>query len=109
MTRLHAKWQSIDAEFKTREARIAELHAEIAAREAAIRRLTADLERDAAALKAADERLASKDAEITGLNDNRRVSEERIAALATELADAEVAHKATLQRSRPRESRRLRA
>ena len=97
VTRLHAKWQSIDAEFKTREARIAELHAEIASREAAIRRLSADLERDAAALKAADERLASKDGEITSLNDNRRASEERIAALVTELADAQIAHKATLQ------------
>ena len=47
VTRLQAKWLSIDAEFKTREARIAELHQEIKAREAAIARLTADLEADA--------------------------------------------------------------
>ncbi len=95
VSRLHAKWHTIDAEFKTREARIAELHAQVAKREATIAQLSADLQRETAALKAADESLAGKDGEIVALTEDRRARDERIAALATELADAEVAHKAT--------------
>ncbi|HUQ51744.1 MAG TPA: FHA domain-containing protein [Gammaproteobacteria bacterium] len=96
VTRLHAKWQTIDAEFKSREARAAELQQEIAAREATIAQLNADLQRDAASLEAAGERLAGKDAELAALTEDRRARDERIAALATELADAEVNRKAAL-------------
>lgn len=97
VSRLHAKWQTIDAEFKTREARIAELHKDVAAREATIGKLNTDLQREAAALLAADERLTSKDGELVALVEDRRTRDERIAALSTELADAEVAHKATIE------------
>jgi chromosome segregation ATPase len=96
VTRLHAKWQCIDAEFKNREARAAELQQEIAARDATIAQLTAAAQREAASLAAADERLASKDAELVALAEDRRARDERIAALSTELADAEVKHHATL-------------
>jgi DNA repair exonuclease SbcCD ATPase subunit len=95
VSRLHAKWQTIDAEFKHREARIAELNEQIAAREAVIAALKADLQHETAALQAADEAIRGKDGEIATLADDRRVRDERIAALSTELADAEVAHKAT--------------
>ena len=56
------------------------------------------MERDAVALDAADERLESKDGEIAALVEERRARDERIAALSTELADAAVAHKATLEK-----------
>ncbi len=95
VNRLHSKWQTIDAEFKSREARIAELHAQVAKREATIAKLSADLQCETAALKATDDSLASKDGEIAALTEDRRTRDERIAALATELADAEVAHQAT--------------
>jgi DNA repair exonuclease SbcCD ATPase subunit len=95
VSRLHAKWQTIDAEFKSREARIADLHGQVAAREARIAKLTADLQREAVALDAAEARIASKDAEIAAFAEERRQRDERVAALSTELAEAEVAHKAT--------------
>jgi chromosome segregation ATPase len=95
VSRLHAKWQTIDAEFKTREARIDDLRGQIAAREATIAKLKAELEGDVAALKAAEERVTSKDGEIAGLTEDRRTRDERITALSTDLADAEVAHTAT--------------
>jgi chromosome segregation ATPase len=98
VSRLHAKWQTIDAEFKTREARIADLQKEIEAREATIGDLKADLQREAAALQAAGAELTSKDGEIGALVEDRRARDERIATLATELADAEIAHKATLEK-----------
>jgi chromosome segregation ATPase len=96
VARLHAKWLTIDTEFKNREARIAELHKEIEARETKIGALKDDLQRERAALKAAEGQLTSKDGEITGLVEDQRARDERIATLATELADAEVAHKDTL-------------
>ena len=96
VTRLHAKWQSIDAEFKNREARAAELQREIDARDATIAKLDVALKNEAASVKAADERLASKDLELAALVEDRRVRDERIVALSTELADGAVAHKATL-------------
>ena len=43
ITRLHAKWEGIDAEFKAREARIAELQNDVEAREGAINRVTAEV------------------------------------------------------------------
>ena len=98
INRLHAKWEGIDAEFKAREARIAELQNDVAAREGAISRLTAELQRETAALQAADQRLTNKDQEVATLIEDRQKRDERIAALATELADAEVAHQATLER-----------
>ena len=98
VTRLHAKWLCIDAEFKNREARAAELQEEIAARDATIAKLNADVQRETSSLKTADERLASKDAELLALVEDRRGRDERIAALATELADAAVAHQATLSK-----------
>jgi chromosome segregation ATPase len=98
VTRLHAKWQSIDAEFKNREARAAELQREIDARDATIDKLVGDLEREAALLKAADERLTSRGLELAALAEDRRARDERIVALSTELADAAVAHKATLSK-----------
>ena len=82
VTRLHAKWQSIDAEFKTREARIAELHEEIAVTRSHDRAGSGPIcNATPSALKAADERLASKDGEITALVENRRARDERIAAM----------------------------
>src|SRR5262245_33612957 len=48
VSRLHAKWQTIDAEFKTREARIAALNQEVTARENAIAALKADLQHETA-------------------------------------------------------------
>jgi chromosome segregation ATPase len=96
VTRLHAKWQTIDAEFKNREARAAELQAEIETRDAAIAELDADREREANSVKAAEERLAAKELELASLAEERRARDERIAALSTELADAAVAHNATL-------------
>ncbi len=98
INRLHTKWEGIDAEFKAREARIAELQKDVEAREGAISRLTAELQRETAALQAADERLTNKDQEVTALIEDRQKRDDRIAALATELADAEVAHKDTLER-----------
>ena len=95
VTRMHAKWQSIETEFKSREARISRLHEEIKARDTTIANLTVEVQREAASLKVADERLTSKDEEIAALLDDRRARDERIAALATELADSGVAHKAT--------------
>ena len=95
VTRMHAKWQSIETEFKSREARISRLHEEIKARDTTIANLTVEVQREAASLKVADERLTSKDEEIASLLEDRRARDERIAALATELADSEVAHKAT--------------
>ena len=92
---MHAKWQSIETEFKSREARISRLHEEIKARDTTIANLTVEVQREAASLKVADERLTSKDEEIASLLDDRRARDERIAALATELADSGVAHKAT--------------
>jgi chromosome segregation ATPase len=96
VARLHAKWQSIDGEFKTREARAAELQQEIAARDAAVAKLNADLQRETTSVQAAGERLTNKDAELAALAEDRRVRDERIAALTTELSDAAVAHEATL-------------
>jgi chromosome segregation ATPase len=97
VNRLHAKWHSINAEFKSREAKIAQLNDELQARDKAIERLAADLQQETAALKAADERLDGKDAEIAALTDDRRALDGKIAALAAELANAEAAHKAALE------------
>ena len=97
VTRMHAKWQSIETEFQNREARISRLREEINARETTIANLTAEMQRDASTLEAANERLAGKDDEIAALLDDRRTRDERIAALSTELADSEVVHKATLE------------
>jgi chromosome segregation ATPase len=98
LDRLHAKWQSIDAEFTARAARIAELQKDVEAREAVIGRLTTDLRGETKALEAAGERLVGKDREIAVLVEDRQQRDERIAILATELADAEVAHKGALER-----------
>ena len=98
VNRLHAKWEGIDAEFKAREAQIAELQNDVEARDGAIARLTAELQRETAALQAADERLTNKDQDVAALREDRQKRDDRIAALATELADAEVAHQGTLER-----------
>jgi chromosome segregation ATPase len=99
VTRLHAKWQSIDAEFKLRAARTIELQREIESREATISLLKIDLQREASAIKAADERLASKEEELKALAEDRRTRDERIAALSTELADAAVQHQSSLEKA----------
>jgi chromosome segregation ATPase len=96
VARLHAKWQTIDAEFKHREARAAELQHEIEAREATIAKLRADLQREAGVVKSAEQRLTTKEAELVALAEQQRTRDERIAALSTELAQAEVTHSATL-------------
>jgi chromosome segregation ATPase len=98
VTRMHAKWQSIETEFHNRETRISRLHEEVQVRESTIANLTAELLRGASALEDANERLVRKDAEIAALVADRRTRDERIAALSTELADGEVVRKETLER-----------
>jgi chromosome segregation ATPase len=98
LDRLHTQWESIDAEFKGREAKIAELRAEIELRENTLATLAADLQREQAAIKAAGDQLERKDAEIAALVEDRRLKDERIAALASELAGAAADHDATLEK-----------
>jgi chromosome segregation ATPase len=64
--RLHSKWHSIDAEFRLRESRIAELRGEVKGRDAVVAKLNADLRRGADELQAAEQRLAAKDVDIAG-------------------------------------------
>lgn len=98
VTRLHAKWQTIDAEFKNREARAAELQHEIEARDATITTLRADLQREVGVVKATEERVTSKETELVALLEQQRTRDERIAALSTELAHGEVTRSATLSK-----------
>jgi chromosome segregation ATPase len=98
VSRLQAKWLSIDAEFKNREMQIAALRDDVTVREATIAKLTADVARETAALKAAGERLESKDGEIAALAEDRRARDERVARLGKELEQAESRHKDTQQK-----------
>jgi len=98
VSRLHAKWQSIDSEFKEREGRIAELQEEIAERESTIARLTADVASGQVALQAADEYAASNDGEIAALIRERGARDDKIDALSQALAAAESRHKETLDK-----------
>lgn len=93
--RLHAKWESIDAEFKSREVRLARLNEEIGLRDATIAKLSEELQLETAALHAADDRLKSKDGEIAALIEERRARDERITALAAQLKAAAEADKNT--------------
>lgn len=96
LARLNAKWQTVDDEFKSREARIAALRRDVEQRETAIAGLNAALQREAAALRTAGQALADKDGEIAMLIHDRTARDERIAALTAQLADAAEALKATL-------------
>jgi chromosome segregation ATPase len=92
VNRLHEKWHSIDAEFKTREAHIAELRDEVKDRDAAIAKLTADLSSGAKALKAAEERIASGEANIARLNTEAKVRDGKVDELAAALGGADDRH-----------------
>ena len=93
VTRLHAKWHSIDAEFKVRENRIAELRDEVKARETTVEKLTTELGAGADALKAADERIAGKETEIAGLVTGAHERDRRIDELKVSLVGAEERHR----------------
>jgi chromosome segregation ATPase len=92
--RLHTKWHSIDAEFKVRESRIAELREEVKGRDATIDKLTADLRSGVDALKAADERIASKEADVAGLIADAKERDRKAQELTTLLGAAEDRHRA---------------
>jgi predicted nucleic acid-binding Zn-ribbon protein len=94
VSRLHAKWHSIDAEFKAREARITELRDEIKGRDGTIAKLTADLRHGAEALNAADERIASKEADIAGLVTDAKERDRKVDELVKALGGAEDQHRA---------------
>lgn len=84
--RLHEKWHGIDAEFKAREALIAELREIIRARDAAIEKLGGDVRQATEAREAAQRQIAARDAEIAGLVTDQRVRDERIATLLSDAA-----------------------
>jgi chromosome segregation ATPase len=92
--RLHTKWHSIDAEFKVRESRIAELREEIRARDATVERLNAELRSGVDALKTADERIASKEADIAGFIADAKERDRKVQELTALLGDADDRHRA---------------
>ena len=92
VNRLHEKWHSIDAEFKTREAHIAELRDEVKDRDADIAKLTADLSSGAEALKAAEEKIASGEADIARLIAEAKVRDGKVDELAAALGGAADRH-----------------
>jgi chromosome segregation ATPase len=93
VTRLHAKWNSIDAEFKVRETRIAQLRDELKGRDTAIEKLTADVQAGVNALQDADARIGAKEAEIAKLIGERTQSEGRAQQLASALEGSEARHR----------------
>jgi chromosome segregation ATPase len=93
VTRLHAKWNSIDAEFKVRETRIAQLRDELKGRDAEIEKLTAEIKAGVDALQDADARIGAKEAEITKVIGERTQSEARAEELASALAGSETRHR----------------
>ncbi len=92
--RLHEKWHSIDAEFRVREVRIAELRDEVKDRDVTIANLTADLRSSAETLKAAEERIAGKDGDIAKLFADAKTRDGRVDELAAALGGADERHRA---------------
>ena len=97
VSRLHANWQSIDSEFKTRQARVAELSNEVQFRAGTIEKLTADLRSGADALKVANERIAARESEVAELIGDARERDAKVAELTTAISAAEERRLALLQ------------
>ena len=94
VSRLHAKWHSIDAEFKVREARIAELRDEVNGRDATIAKLTADLRNGADALRRRTSASRAKNPISRGSSRTPRSATARSTSSSTALGGAEERHRA---------------
>jgi len=92
--RLHAKWHSIDAEFKAREARIVELQDALATRDTSVAAANVRLGEVSDSLRAAEALIEAKDAEVAASVAARQGIEREVGEIKAVVAAAADEHRA---------------